>query len=358
MHLIDRILAHCVDLPLREPFETSQRRATSSPTVIVELRSGGVTGYGEATPVKYVTGEDPTTVVHDIRAAARALEGARLSEYRLSSKKLSEVLPYGKSARAGIEMAIFDAFCKLLGIPLYRYLGGASLRVETDVTIPICPPEHARELATLLGSKGFRQFKIKVGKNRDEDLARVVMVAEGAADCIFNLDANQGFTPTESVDFVKDLQNRGIRVQLLEQPVLAADLEGMRYVTEHAGVPVYADEAAQTPADVLEIVRYKAAHGVNVKIMKAGMVGALEIKSICRSAGLSLMFGCMLESGIGQSAAAHVACGTAAFNVFDLDSDLLLAPNRLITSGVERHGPFLRVLDRPGLGCEVAEGTF
>ncbi|MGC8863819.1 MAG: dipeptide epimerase, partial [Armatimonadota bacterium] len=174
MRRIDRILAHCIELPLREPFETSQRRATTSPTVIVQLFAGDIVGYGEATPVKYVTGEDVASVVHDITTAAQALMGARLSEYRLSSKKLAEVLPYGKSARAGIEMAILDAFCKSLGVPLYTYLGGAALRIETDVTIPICPPEHARDLAAELAAKGFRQFKVKVGKDVDEDVARVM----------------------------------------------------------------------------------------------------------------------------------------------------------------------------------------
>ncbi len=355
MHRIDKILSRPIDLPLREPFETAQRRATSSPTVLVELHAGDVVGYGEATPVKYVTGEDVTTVVNDIAAAADALEGANLSEYRLSSKKLAEVLPYGKSARAGIEMAILDAFCKTLGIPLYTHLGGAPLRIETDVTIPICDPEHARERAAELSAKGFKMFKVKVGKDEEEDTARVLAVREGAPRCSFNIDCNQGFAPSQAVNFTRKLTEKGIRISLIEQPVEAFDLEGMRYVTENAGVPVFADEAAQTPADVLEIARYKAATGVNVKIMKAGMVGALEIKSICRAAGLSLMFGCMLESKIGQSAAVHIGCGTGAFSVFDLDSDLLLA-SQPVTGGVERRGPVLKVSNRPGLGCEIVAG--
>ena len=357
MHRIDGILARCLELPLIEPWETSQRRATTSPTVIVELRAGGITGYGEATPVRYVTGEDVNSVIHDVTAAAQALEGAMLSEYRLSSAKLAEVLPYGKSARAGIEMAIFDAFCKSLGIPLFRYLGGASLRIETDVTIPITSPERAREKAQECAARGFRHFKIKAGKDREEDIARVLAINDGAPRCSFIIDPNQGFTPTQAVTFTRDLLERGIRVRLLEQPVDAADLDGMRYVTNHVPVPVFADEAAQTPADVLEIIRYKAATGVNVKIMKAGMVGSLEIKSICRAAGLELMFGCMLESRIAQSAAVHIGCGTNAFSVFDLDSDLLLA-EQPVTGGLVRRGPFLRVLNRPGLGCEIAEGAF
>ncbi|MCE5323677.1 dipeptide epimerase [bacterium] len=352
MQCIDDINARCIDLPLKETFETSQRTATSSPVVIVELISGGTTGYGEATPVRYVTGEDITSVINDISAAASALRGARLNEYRLSSKKLAEVLPYGRSARAGIEMAIFDAFCKSLGIPLYAYLGGAPLRIETDVTIPICSPEHAREKAIEMAGIGFRQFKIKVGKREDEDIARVKAIAEGAPGCRFIIDANQGFTPARAVEFIDELLGQGLNIRAFEQPVDAADLDGMRLVTERSSVPVFADESAQSPSDVIDIIHYGAAKGVNVKIQKSGMVGALEIKSICRAAKLGLMFGCMLESKIGQSAACHIGCGTNAFTVFDLDSDMLIA-DQPVKGGAARRGPILKVSDRPGLGCEI-----
>ncbi|MCE5197637.1 MAG: dipeptide epimerase [Armatimonadota bacterium] len=356
MYRIDHIHARCIEIPLQEVFETSQRRATSSPIVVVELKAGEVTGYGEATPVRYVTGENVTTVVHDIATAADALEGAQLNEFRLSSKKLAEVLPYGKSARAGVEMAIFDAFCKSLGIPLYAFLGGAPLRIETDVTIPICPPDRARERAAEMAAKGFKLFKVKVGKDENDDIARVIAINDGAPGCSFIIDANQGFRPSQAVEFVKTLVDCGLKIRAFEQPVDAIDLEGMRYVTEHAGVPVFADESAQTPADVIELIRYRAASGVNVKIQKSGMVGALEIKSICSAAGMELMFGCMLESRIGQSAAVHIGCATSAFSVFDLDSDLLL-DEQPVTGGAERRGPVLKVPDRPGLGCDIPEGA-
>lgn len=351
-----RIEAIPVELPLLEPWEIAQRSATTSPIVLVKLSAGDITGYGEVTPVRYVTGEDIDTVTKDLAVAAEVLQDAVLHEYRLASQKLAEALPYGRSARAGVEMAIFDAMCKSLSIPLYAYLGGAPLRIETDVTIPICAADHARELAAEMFSKGFRQFKIKVGKELEQDVERVLAVAQGAPGCLLNIDANQGFQPVEAVRFVKDLERLGVYLQLLEQPVEASDLEGLRYVTEHAGVPVFADEAAHTAADVIEIVRYRAATGVNVKIMKAGIVGALEIKSVCRAAGLQLMLGCMLESRLGQSAAVHVACGTCAFSYFDLDSDMLLA-DQPVKGGIERRGATLRVLDRPGLGCEILESA-
>ena len=338
------------------PFETAYRRATTSPTVLVELRAGDVVGYGEATPVRQVTGEDVTTVAHDLATAAEVLVGANLNEYRLSARKLAEALPQGKSACSGVEIAMLDAYCKSLGIPVYALFGGAPIRIETDVTVPICPAERAKEIAVEMGAKGFRLFKVKVGKDQVEDLARVLAISEGAPGCSFILDANQGYTPQQAVKFTKAVVERGLNVRLLEQPVDAADLQGMRYVTERVSVPVFADESAQTPADVLEVVRYKAAKGVNVKLMKAGMIGALTISSICRAAKMDLMLGCMLESRIGQAAAAHVACGTGTFSVFDLDQDLLVG-DQPIKGGVVRTGPIIKLSGGPGLGCEISEGA-
>lgn len=338
------------------PFETAYRRATTSPTVIVELHAADVVGYGEATPVRQVTGEDITTVMHDLATAAEVLVGADLAQYRLSARKLAEALPQGKSACTGVEMAMLDAYARSLGIPVYALFGGAAIRIETDVTVPICPPEQARERAAEMGARGFKLFKVKVGKDQAEDMARVVAISEGAPGCSFILDANQGYTPSQAVKFTKAVLDRGLSVRLLEQPVDAADLNGMRYVTERVPVPVFADESAQTPADVLEVVRYRAANGVNVKLMKAGMIGALTISSICRAAKLDLMFGCMLESRIGQTAAVHVACATNTFTVFDLDSDLLVA-DQPFTGGVERNGPVVKLLGGPGLGCEISEGA-
>lgn len=356
MYRIEKIIARCLELPLPTPFETAKRRATTSPTVLVEVHAGDVVGYGEATPVKYVTGEDVNTVKANVSAASDVLSGTMLHEYRLSAAKLAEVLPTAKSARAGIEMAILDAFSKSLNVPLYAFLGGSPLPIETDITFSIGTIEQANERALDMSKRGFRRFKIKVGKDEEEDIARILAVKDAVPDCTFIFDANQGFKPKQAVNFIKKLQKYDVNITLLEQPVDAADLIGLKYVTDNVDIPVFADEAAQTTKEVIEIVRLKASNGVNIKLQKSGMLGALDIISICKSAGMDLMFGCMLESGIGQSASVHIACGTHAFSVFDLDSDLLTA-DQPIKSGVTRTGAILNVSDRAGLGCEVIEDT-
>lgn len=355
MHRIGNILIHRLDLPLIETFETARRSANTSPTVIIELHADDVVGYGEATPVKYVTGEDAESVVAAVEAARDALIGLHVQDWRDNAAGLAADV-VGSSARTGLEMAMLDAHCKSLGIPLYSYLGGTACEVRTDITVPITSPERAREIAAARNGEGFTQFKAKVGKDEDEDIARVLAIRDGAPGCSFVLDANQGFEPEQAVRFIRSIFDLGIVVDVLEQPVAADDLDGLRYVTEHAGVPVYADEAAHTPEDVRRIIENNAASGVNVKLMKAGIAGALEIVDMCRRSGLGLMFGCMLESKVAQSASVHIACATRAFDVLDLDSDLLIA-DQPVRGGVERCGPVLKLSDRSGLGCEVIDGA-
>src|SRR5205823_3336128 len=110
----------------------------------------------------------------------------------------------------------------------------------------------------------------------------------------------------------------------VEQPVLKEDLAALDQVADASPVPVFADEAVKTPRDALEVVTQTRAHGINVKLMKSGIAGALEIIAICRAAGRKLMIGCMLESSLGIAFSLALACGTGAFDYVDLDSHLLL----------------------------------
>lgn len=352
MDSIVDISARAVNLPLKEAFETAQRRAEHSETVFVELKlAGGIVGMGEATPVKYVTNEDQSSVVAAVEQIRDMIIGRSIGEYRLIARDAADAIPSAKSARNGVETALLDACGKLCGIPVYSLLGGRSMRIETDVTIPIVPPEHARELASEAAERGFRLFKVKVGGDFDTDVERCRTIVSASPGSSLVTDANQGYEPEEAVRFAETLTEMGIPIELLEQPVKKEDIQGLKWVTEHAHVPVFADEAAQTPAQVLEIAKHGAATGVNVKLMKAGMLGALEIVSICRAAGLELMLGCMLESRIGAAASLHVACGTGAFSHFDLDSDQLLA-DQPVRGGFVRDRAYLVPWDLPGLGVE------
>ena len=343
MPRIDSIKTYSLDLPLKDPFETAKGRKTVSPAVIVELGlSNGQVGLGSATPVKYVTGEDVESVLAAIDSCRPMIQDADVSSYRLLWSAFGEALSKHPSARAALETAVLDGFCKTYGMPMSGFFGGCLSEVETDLTIPIVEPETARELAKEAAAKGFNYLKIKVGgSDAEEDLARVFAVSEGAPMSSIRLDANQGFTPETAIGFVSKLQNAGVKIDMLEQPVDRDDLEGLKYVTQHTNVPVLADEAVVCPADALKLVRMEAVDGINIKLMKAGIPGALDIISICRAAGKELMLGSMIETGIGAATSVHFAAGTGAFTRLDLDSHLLAAEEPF-PGGFTYEGPFLR----------------
>lgn len=349
---ISEIAVYHVDLPLKEPFVTAKGSKTTSPAVAVEIRlSNGLVGFGSATPVKYVTGEDTETVRTAAERCIPILQGKEAAEYRALSNALEEALPNEHSARAAIEMAVIDAFCKIYGIPMYRFFGGTLSTVETDVTIPITDAENARRLAREAEAGGFHHLKIKVGGDPDEDMARVIAVSEGAPSCDIRLDANQGFSPEVAVGFVGDLLGRGVRIDMLEQPVDRDDLDGLKYVTGHTPVPVFADESVVTAADAMKLVKLDAVDGINIKLMKAGLLGALDIIAVCTAAGKELMLGSMIETGVGLATAVHLACGTGVFSRLDLDAHLLAAPGAMpFVGGFTADGPYLSAEIIPGHG--------
>lgn len=344
MHKISEVVAYSVDLPLKNVFETAKGSKTSSPAVIIELRlSNGVSGLGSATPVKYVTGEDVDSALSAVDICKNDLLDANPLAYRHLFETLAEVLPDDPSARAGLEIAVLDAFCKLSNLSMYHFFGGIADEVETDVTIPIVSPDAARELAVQAAAVGFRYLKVKVGTpDTEEDVARVRAISEGAPNCWIRLDANQGFVPTAAVAFATDLQSAGVRLDMLEQPVDRSDLDGLRYVTQRTSVPVFADESVLTPADAFKLLKLEAVDGLNVKLMKSGISGSLDIAAMCQAARKELMLGCMIEPGIGLSTSVHLACGSGSFGRLDLDAHMLLA-EQPDPSGFSADGPLLRV---------------
>jgi L-alanine-DL-glutamate epimerase-like enolase superfamily enzyme len=183
-------------------------------------------------------------------------------------------------------------------------------------------------LAQRYADQGADVIKLKVGQELDDDIDRVLAVAEGAPDCDIILDGNQGYTPHEALDLLSALAAEDVHPILFEQPVHRDDLEGLRFVTEHAGVPVAADESVHTAADAVRIARMGAAGVVNIKIMKYGIVEALQVAAVCQAAHIGLMVGAMLESRLSIATSAHLVAGLGGFRYIDLDTPMLLAEER------------------------------
>jgi L-alanine-DL-glutamate epimerase-like enolase superfamily enzyme len=323
---IAAITAERVDLPMRRPFESAKRLTTAAELVRVTARlQSGVEGRGEAAPAGYVTGEEADSLQLAVTAGTADLVGLPIDRPQVWQARLRAALPDHPTGRSAVEAALYDALAARCGVPLWRWWGGATPTVISDLSIPLLPPENAAAIAREAVAAGFQHLKIKVGSpTPGEDEARVRAIAEAVPGTPLRLDGNQAFTPNLALTFVHGLVDAGVPVELLEQPVDRSDWDGLTTVTRRSPVPVIADEAVLTPADALRVAATGAAQGINLKLAKSGIVDALAIIAIARAARLRLMLGCMIESDWAIRTAVHLACGTGAFDYLDLDSHVLI----------------------------------
>lgn len=336
--VITRLTAEPLTIPLLEPFTISTGTSSDARNVLVRVElADGTVGLGEAAPFPPSGGESQETALAAVEGMKPLVEGCDAAQWRTLAARLTANFEHQESARAGIEMALLDAFTRAVGVPLFQFLGGAQSQVETDISIPIEAPEHMAALAMRYAERGAATLKLKVGTTVEEDVDRVLAVIESAPDCDIILDGNQGYTPSDALCLLETLGAEDVSPILFEQPVHRHDLEGLRFVTERAGVPVAADESVHTAADALRIARMGAANVVNIKLMKSGIVEALDIAAICRAAHIDLMVGAMMESRLGTAASAHFIAGLGGFRYVDLDTPMLLESDPF-TGGYEQDG--------------------
>ncbi len=323
---IAHVAARPLDVPLIDPFVIATTRLDRVRNVAVRIElSDGSVGWGEAATLPPVTAEDQPAALAAVAAQAQWLVGRDAGDWRRIAGDLAGRMPGTPSARAGIEMALVDALARSRGEPLYRFFGGATDRVTTDITIPIGEPAEAERLAARYRAEGFATIKTKVGLDVDADIERLAAIRRAHPDCALVLDANEGYTAEQALDVVRRLRDAGMEPALLEQPVPREDWEGLGRVAREAGVPVAADESCRDSADARRIAREGLAQVLNIKLVKSGVADALEIVEVARASGLGLMIGGMVETRIAMGFSAHLAAGLGGFDWIDLDTPLLLA---------------------------------
>jgi L-alanine-DL-glutamate epimerase-like enolase superfamily enzyme len=341
-HISD-ILVEKLDLPLVEPFVIATGTRPSARNVLVKLfLDDGTVGYGEVSPPTQLSDAAQDDIIRFLREIVPDLRKRPLQGYQHIIRDIRSSTPDVHGAISGLEIALFDAAARAAGVPLHKSFGGKLTDIQTDMTISIKSPERTNELARDIVQRGFETIKMKVGLDMEGDVERVVAVSQIAPEAGLILDANQGYGPEEAVEFARRLLERGVRFRLFEQPVAKEDLAGLKHVTDRSGVPVAADESVVTPEDAKAIIAARAAHVINIKVAKSGLLGALAIMDMATKARVGLMIGGMLESKIGISASVHLACGSGLFTFCDLDTIYLLKPYE-VTGGFAHNGPVYSV---------------
>ena len=314
-----------ISVPLRVPFKTALRSVSSVEDVIVEIHTDtGAVGYGEAPPTGVITGDTTGAIIGAIRDhIAKTIIGRDVDDFEDLMIALNACIQKNTSAKAAVDMALWDLYGQLYKIPVYKLMGGAKKSIVTDITISVNDPEEMVRDALNAIDRGYDCLKVKVGIDPELDVARLAAVREAVGkDVKLRIDANQAWNAKQAARIQDQMQEKGLDIEFVEQPVPAADLEGMQYVTRHASVPVLADESVFSPADALRIMQTGAADFVNIKLMKCGGIReALKINAICEAAGIEVMLGCMVEeSNLGITAAASLGAATRNITRADLDA--------------------------------------
>ncbi len=348
-----------ISVPLRVPFKTALRTVNSVEDVVVEIHTDtGAVGYGEAPPTGAITGDTTGAITGAIQDhIAKSIVGRDVDDFEDVIQIVQKCVVKNTSAKAAVDMALWDLYGQLYKIPVYKLMGGARKQIVTDITISVNSPEEMARDAVNAVERGYDTLKIKVGANPALDVARLAAVrnAIGSKTCI-RIDANQGWEPKQAVRLLNQMQDKGLDIEFVEQPVKAHDFEGMKYVTERSYVPVLADESVFSPEDAMTIMRMGAADLVNIKLMKCGgLYNALKIVSAAEVYGVECMIGCMLEAKISVNAAVHLACAKKIITKIDLDGPVLCSEDPVLGGAVFEE-QLITVSDEPGLGIKGVEG--
>ena len=334
-----RITLERLRLHLRHTFTISRGSEDVAETVLLRLGVDEVEALGESSPIsRYDEGPEAVT---------RLLESLRLDGVDLwhfdDTLDLLPARAYG--ARCALDLALHDLAGKRLGVPVYQLLGLTPERaLETSFTIGIADLEKTVERTK--EARHFPVLKVKLGGGNElETLEAVRLVYSGR----IRLDANEGWTPEGSVSMLKELSR--FDIEFCEQPIAAGHPEQLRFVKEHSPVPIFVDEDSRTLDDIARL--NGCVDGINIKLVKCGgMRAAIAMIHAARALGMKIMIGCMIESSVLATAAAHL---TPLVDYADIDGPLLITDDPFV--GVRYDGAQLRLPNTPGLGVAQRVST-
>ena len=324
---------HAIDIHLRHTFRLARGDSDSRRVLMVEIEHDGLIGRGEAAPI--------ARYGQDVASAALAAEEmvARIDNPRAFDQAAARAaVPGQPAAEAAVDMALRDLAGKRLGVPLFELLGiDPSSMPVTSFTIGMDTPEIVEQ--KVREAEGFAVLKVKMGS---EDDRRVLETVRSMTDRPVRVDANEGWTLEDALARLEWLQEMG--VELVEQPLPADQHDEMRELKRQSPLPLIADESVARAEDIPRLA--EAFDGINIKLMKCGGLGeALRLIHAARAHNMKIMLGCMVESSLAITAAAHIA---PLVDWADLDGNLLITNDPFI--GAEVRDGKLVLPSEPGLG--------
>ena len=332
-----------IELKPTHPFVIARGGYAHHRNVIVRVTDeDGLEGFGEAAPNRYY-GESVATVVAALGQFKPIVERAHPMALESTEADLNRALRGNASAKSAISSALHDLVGKRLGLPVHRIWGlEPASAAQSSFTIAIAESSELEKRVN--EAREYPILKIKLGTDRDMEIVRIVRNA--APEKRLRVDANAAWTPKHAVKMSDFLADQG--VEMIEQPVAANDIEGLRFVRKRSRLPVFADESCLVATDIAKLSG--AVDGINIKLAKCGSLReALRMVHTARALDMQVMAGCMIESSLGISAIAQIA---PLLDFADFDGAALLSSDPF--RGVSIAAGVIRLSDGPGLGATPA----
>jgi o-succinylbenzoate synthase len=341
------------DIELIEPFRIAIMEIRSAQSVFIKINTdGGIYGWGEANPTWGITGETQSINLAAAPDLARLLLQKDPLNIEERMREIDKFLIHNSTVRSAFDMALYDIMGKAADLPLYAVLGGGKRSFWTDNTIGIADPDSMAKKAADYKSQGFQAIKVKLGTTRVQDIGRIEKVREAIGDDLpIRIDANQGWDYKTAVAVLQALEPMGI--EYCEQPIAAWDYENMRRIRQNTSIAIMADESLFDHHDAFKLASMGCCDYFNIKLAKAGGIHtALKINAIAEAAGIICMVGCMMETRLGLTAAAHLVSARPNIQYADLDGHFALKEDPIIGGSQYKVGE-VNLPDAPGHGADV-----
>ena len=341
-----------ITLNLQQPIQMAHLPLIESITVVfvrLEL-SSGQSAWGCTVANQSLTGDKPEDVIKACQDCAALVPDLHPTNIEYSLDQLAPLVEDAPSAMCAFDLAFHDLLGLASGMPLYRLLGGYRNSIQTSATIPIGTIEESVSIARDRAKSGFHMLKIKGGFDPEEDVRRVRGIRRALPHHILRLDPDGAYTVQAAIDVARALEGK---IEMLEQPTAADDLEGLCQVKEQSSVPILADQSAMGPTSVLNLAAGDITDGVSVKMATCGGLRcAGQIDAIARAAKMATMVSCLIEPALLIAAGLSFALSSPNVQYADLDGYLELVDDPS-QAGFQLEEGWLTASEVPGLGCTV-----
>jgi len=364
MHIKD-IQGFHVRIPLDSPYIFARGSLVTFENVVVRITTdNGLIGYGESAPLPLGKGDDAASISSTVNGIlSKSFKGYSIYDIEYIISRAMEMTGGNADAVAGFDLALWDLLGKYLKQPVYRLIGGLCQdTIAVDYTISASNPREMAKKAKKMYDEGFNGFIVKItGKSIQEDIERVRSVRREVTSepCRVSVDCNACYNRDKALQFLNGIKD--FKIEYVEQPVAAEDLEGMR-ICRAVGIPIVADESLVTSKDALTLIKEQACDIMNIKVSKAGgLLMSKRIASISYAAGIPIICGGRTTLDISRYASRHFAASTyGCINLSHvgpgpasqaLSDDVV--EDRTTREKVKIGGGTVKVEQDPGLGFKV-----